>query len=80
MFSAIVEARIVFITAIINLAAIAMILLSCRCMNMWKLTPGLNKQAWYKKFFKWHCYLWFVLLPSVVLHAVLAIRLLGMPF
>jgi hypothetical protein len=80
MFSAIVEARIVFITAIINLAAIALILLSCRCMNTWKLNSALNKQAWYKKFFKWHCYLWFVLSPSVILHAVLAIRLMGVPF
>jgi hypothetical protein len=40
----------------------------------------LNKQAWYKKFFKWHCYLWFVLLPSVILHAIIALRLLGVPF
>ncbi len=80
MFSAIIEARIVFITALINLAAIIMILLSCRCMNTWKATSGLNKQAWFKKFFKWHCYLWFVLLPSVIIHAIMAIRLLGVPF
>jgi hypothetical protein len=80
MFSVIVEARIVFVTAIINLAFIALILLSCRCMNMWKLTAGLNKQPWYKKVFRWHCYLWYVFLPSLIIHAIFAIRLLGVPF
>jgi hypothetical protein len=80
MFSVIIEARIVFVTAMINLAAIALILFSCRCINTWKLTSVINKHAWFKKFFRWHCYLWFILLPSLVLHAVLAIRLLGVPF
>jgi hypothetical protein len=80
MFSVIVEARIVFVTALINLVFIALILLSCRCMGMWKLNTGLNKQGWYKKLFKWHCYLWFVFLPSLIIHAILAIRLLGVPF
>lgn len=79
-FPAIVYARVVFITAIINLVALALILLSCRCINTWKLTSFLTKYSWYKRFFKWHCYVWYVFLPSVIIHAIFALTLMGIPF
>ena len=78
--SAIVEARIIFITAMFNIVLMLMILLSCRCMNTWKLTSWLNKQAWFKAYFKWHCYVWYILLVSLVVHAVFALRFFGVPF
>jgi hypothetical protein len=78
--SALVMLRIVFVTALINILAILMVLFSCRCMNTWKITGGLNKLAWFKHFFRWHCYLWYVFLPSVIVHAVFALKLLGIPF
>jgi hypothetical protein len=80
MFSPLVEARIIFITAIINIVAILMVLLSCRCINSWKITAWLAKYHWFKRYFKWHCYVWYVLLPSIIVHAVFAIQMLGVPF
>ena len=77
---AIVFARVIFITAMINLVSIILILFSCRCINSWKLTSGLTKYHWFKRYFKWHCYIWYVLLPSVIIHASLAINMLGVPF
>jgi hypothetical protein len=80
MLPVILILRIVFVTAIINIIAIVLILFSCRCINTWKITSGLNKQPWFKRYFKLHCYLWYVFLPSVVIHAVLALLVLGVPF
>lgn len=80
MIPAIVLLRVVFITAIINIITILMILLSCRCINTWKVTSGLMKLPWFKRFFKWHCYVWYVFLPSVVIHIILAFLALGVPF
>jgi hypothetical protein len=72
--------RVIFVTAMINILTILLILFSCRCINTWKITSGLTKYHWFKRYFKWHCYLWYVFLPSVVIHAVLAIMTLGVPF
>lgn len=80
MLSTIVMLRIVFITAMVNIAFLLLILFSCRCMNMWKISSGLNKHAWFKRIFKMHCYLWYIFLPSVLVHAVFAVRVLGVPF
>ncbi len=80
MFPAIVYARVVFVTALINLVSLVLVLFSCRCINMWPVTSFLTKYPWFKRFFKWHCYLWYVLLPSVIVHAFFALSLLGFPF
>ncbi len=72
--------RIVFITAMINIAAILLILSSCRCINTWKLNSGLTKIPGFKRFFKWHCYLWYIFIPSVIIHAIFALILMGIPF
>lgn len=72
--------RIVFVTAMINIVFVLLVLFSCRCINMWKISSGLRHYGWFKKFFSWHCYAWYVLLPSIIVHAVFAIRLLGVPF
>lgn len=80
LFPAIIYARVVFITAMINLITLSLILLSCRCVGMWGLTSKITKHSWYKRFFKWHCYVWYVFLPSVIIHAVFALTLMGIPF
>ena len=80
MFSGVIMTRIVFITAIINLISILMVLLSCRCINMWKLTSWVSKYPWYKRYFKWHCYLWYIFLPSVIIHMIFALKMFGFPF
>jgi len=72
--------KIVFVTAMINLISVLLVLTTCRCMNMWKLTSSLNKHAWYKRYFRWHCYIWYVFVPSLIIHAIFAIRVMGFPF
>jgi len=68
MLPTIVLLRTLFVTAIINIMTILLILFSCRCINTWKLTSRLAKYRWLKRFFKWHCYVWYIFLPSVSLH------------
>jgi hypothetical protein len=80
MIPAIVMLRIVFITAMVNIVFLLLILFTCRCMNMWKITSPLNKFSWFKQVFKWHCYLWYIFLPSLIIHIVFAIWVLGVPF
>ena len=79
-FSPLIDMRVVFITAMINILAILAVLLSCRCINMWTITKWISKYKWFKTYFKWHCYVWYILLPSIIIHMVFAIRLLGVPF
>ena len=80
LIPAILMLRIVFITAIINIIAVLPILLSCRCINIWKMTSGLNRFPWFKRFFKWHCYFWYIFIPSVIIHAIFALMSMGIPF
>ncbi len=80
MIPAVVMLRVVFVTAMINIVTILLILFSCRCINTWKITSGLMKMAWFKRFFKWHCYVWYVFLPSIIIHVIFALLALGNPF
>ncbi len=72
--------RIVFVLGIVNLVSVLAILLTCRCIPMWRLTRGINQYGWYKKVYRFHCYVWWLFIPSVVIHAVLAVLLTGIPF
>lgn len=72
--------RLVFIFGITNLVAVLVIFFTCRCIPMWKLTHGIMKQKWYQSFYKFHCYLWWILFGSIVIHIILAFSLVGFPF
>ena len=80
MLTAVMMSRIVFITALINLVSFLLVLLSCRCVNTWKLTAWLNRYGWFKRFFKWHCFLWYIFLPSMIIHIIFAFMIAGIPF
>jgi hypothetical protein len=71
--------RLIFIFGIVNLVFGFTIFFSCRCIPGWKLTSSLMKYAAYKRFFKYHCYLWCIFWPSVVVHAIVAIVFFGVP-
>lgn len=71
--------RLVIILGIINLVAGVLIFFSCRCMGLSKLGNRLMKKRWYQRFYKFHCYLWWIFWPSVFLHAILVITFLGWP-
>jgi hypothetical protein len=38
------------------------------------------RHRWYQSFFKLHCYIWWVFWVSVVVHAIMVIVYLGIPF
>lgn len=80
IFQSIVVVKLIFSLGIINLVAAALIFFSCRCLPGSRLAGGLMKYPAYKHFYKYHCYIWWILLPSVVVHAILALSFFGVPF
>jgi hypothetical protein len=80
MLGALAATRILFILGIINLIAGLLIFFSCRCLPGSRIGKGLMKHPWYQKFFKLHCYIWWVFWVSVVVHAILAMIYIGWPF
>ena len=80
IFISIIGARIIFITAIVNIVTILLIYLSCRCLPTSRLGKNWMKNITFKNFYKFHCYLWWIFGISVVIHVVFAIVRLGVPF
>jgi hypothetical protein len=80
IFQSIVASRLIFVLGIINLVAGILIVLSCRCMTGARVTGKLMKYTAYQRFFRYHCYIWWIFWASVVIHAIFAIGLLGNPF
>ena len=80
IFSEIVVARLMFILGITNLVAVTLIFLSCRCIPELGIIGKLMKYRVYQRFYKYHCYIWWALWISVVIHAILGITYLGIPF
>ena len=79
IFHSIVVARLIFILGIVNLLALMLIFFSCRCIPGSRLLSKLAKYTAYNRFFKYHCYIWWILWPSVIAHALLAIAFFGIP-
>ncbi len=77
VLTTILAARILIILGIINFITGALIFFTCRCLPGSKLGSNLMKHRKYQRFFKYHCYLWWVFWPSVMLHAVVAIIFFG---
>ncbi len=73
-------ARLIFILAIVNMVTGTFIFLTCRCIPGLSFTGQLMKHAVYARFYKIHCYIWWVFWVSVLTHAVIAIGFLGSPF
>lgn len=69
--------RLIIILGIVNLTTGVLIFFSCRCLPGSKLGSKLMKHPAYQRFFKYHCYLWRIFWPSVMLHGILAVVFLG---
>lgn len=80
IFDSIVALRVIFILGIINLVAGILVLFSCRCVPGLKITHRLMQYRAYTRFYKYHCYIWWVFWLSVIVHAVFAIMFSGIPF
>lgn len=71
--------RLIIVLGIVNLVTGALIFFSCRCLPGSKLGNRLMKHQGYQRFYKYHCYIWRVFWPSVMIHAILAIIFFGWP-
>lgn len=80
MLSGLVALRMLFILGIVNVVAGLAIFFTCRCLPGSKIGKGLMKHHWYQRFFKFHCYIWWIFWASVMVHAILAIKYIGWPF
>lgn len=80
MISTLIATRVIIVLGIINLTTGLLIFFSCRCIPALGFAKGLMKQHWYQKFFKLHCYIWWVFWGSVIVHAIFAIVYFGWPF
>ncbi len=72
--------QLVYILGIINLIGLVLVYFSCRCLVGKGVFAFLNRFSWYQKFYRLHCYWWYVFFASVFLHAVLAMIVYGNPF
>jgi hypothetical protein len=79
-FHTIVAVRILFTAALVALASIIVIRLSCRCMSSQGALGRLRKAAWFQWLFKRHCLLWWVFGIALAVHIVFALGFLGIPY
>ena len=72
--------QLIYITGIINILSILAVIFSCRCMiGRWRM-DWMLKNKWYQKFYAYHCWYWAIFIFSVIIHAILALQLFGIPF
>lgn len=71
--------RIIFSLGIINVLSGFAIFFSCRCIGSAAIGKRLMQKEWYKTFYKYHCVIWRIFWPSVIIHATLAIIFFGIP-
>jgi len=79
VFHSPVVARVIFGLGILNLVSALLIFFSCRCLHGSRLGARLMKHPGYQRYYKYHCYIWRVFWPSVVVHAFLALVYFGWP-
>jgi hypothetical protein len=80
IFHSVFAARLIFILGIVNFLLLLLMFFTCRCLPTSKIGKSLMNNHRYKQFYKYHCYLWYFLGLSVVIHALFAIMLTGIPF
>jgi len=80
IFHSVFAARLVFSLGVMNLILVVLLFSTCRCLATSRIGVGLMKRNWYQHYYKYHCYLWWVLATSVIVHAVFAVGLMGIPF
>jgi hypothetical protein len=72
LLSPVVE-NIILVTALINVVAVLLLFFTCRFVPSVKIARPLMNKKWFKTCYKYHSYIWWVLAPSVLIHAVIAI-------
>jgi len=55
-----------FIAGITNLIFLLLVLVSCRCVGIWKFSTNWLNSEKYQKFYKYHCLYWYGFIISVL--------------
>jgi hypothetical protein len=79
IFDPLLVTRVIVILGIINLMTGLLIFFSCRCLPGARLGSRLMKYQGYQRFYKYHCYIWRIFWPAVMIHAILAVIFFGWP-
>ena len=79
VFQTVFVARLIFMLGIVNIISFLLLFGTCRCFPGTKILAHLTQNVRYKRFFRYHCYIWWIFWPSVVIHATLAILFSGWP-
>jgi hypothetical protein len=64
--------NIILVTAIINIVLVLLIFFSCRFFPNIRAAQYLMNRHWYKKLYTYHSHLWWILMPSLIVHAFFA--------
>jgi cytochrome b561 len=72
LLSPIIE-NVILVTALINIVLILLLFFTCRFIPSVKMTKSLVEKKWFKRLYKYHSYIWWILAPSVLIHAVIAL-------
>lgn len=73
-------AKLVYVLGWVNLLGLFLVFFSCRCLTGQRLFSWLVRFEWYKKFYRMHCWWWYLFFASVAVHAVVALAIYGNPF
>ena len=65
--------NIILVTALINIVTVLLLFFTCRFIPTFNLTKPLVNKKWFKTIYKYHTYIWWLLGPSVLIHAVIAL-------
>ncbi len=79
IFQSLIAGRLIFVLGIINLVTAILVFGSCRCLPGLRIADRLIRYPSYRRFFKLHCYIWWIFWVSVVVHAFFALMFFGWP-
>ena len=65
--------NIILVTALINAITVLLLFFTCRFVPSVKIAKPLMNKKWFKTLYKYHSYIWWILTPSVLIHATMAL-------
>ena len=63
----------ILVTALINIVTVLFLFFTCRFIPSFKITRPLVNKKWFKLLYKYHSYVWWLAVPSVLIHGVVAL-------
>ena len=79
IFESVVAPRLVLILGVVNIVSGLAIFFTYCCIPGMNIGARLMKYAAYRRFYQFHCYIWWLFWGSVMVHAIFAIGFYGVP-